>query len=82
MKAKIGDLLTRRGEVVKLNEKYECVLSSAVWYNTRTTASLFRKGESPSEHDNIDWFALPQNVEITAHGGAFGNEMFDCVVDF
>jgi hypothetical protein len=40
---------------------------------------LFRKNESPS--GDVDWFALPQNVEITARGGTYGNEMFDCVAE-
>ena len=75
----IGDLMTERGKVINLGDDFECVLSASVWYNTKTTGSLFKKNESPS--GDVDWFALPQNVEITARGGAYGNEMFDCVAE-
>ena len=78
-KFEIGNLMTKKGKVIELGDEFECVLNSSVWYHTKTTGSLFRKNESPS--GDVDWFALPQNVEITARGGTYGNEMFDCVAE-
>ena len=39
----IGDLMTERGKVINLGDDFECVLSASVWYNTKTTGSLFKK---------------------------------------
>lgn len=74
---KVGDIVTGRGVVIELGEKEECVLHGKTWYSNQTYGTLFKKGESPSANEDIDWGSMSQDVKITSES-AYGNEMFNC----
>lgn len=80
-KIEIGDLLTSKGEIIKINDEHEAVLSGKTWYNNITYGAIYPAGESPSARDDVDWGGMRKDVKITARGGSYASEMIDCILE-
>jgi hypothetical protein len=80
-KKEIGDLLTARGFVIEINQDFEAVLTGETCHNNTAYATIFPAGKSPSANADIDWGRMNEDVKITARGGSYASEMFDCILE-